>query len=298
MGLVYFSHKISHTGITTFKVFEGFPRKVSDSSKLNLYQNRQNTHEKDSTTNINVGKRISEQTGKRIFKYCQKLAFYSAVRKFSTSKGKEFKFKVSFLTLTAPENYTTQQINKAFGHFLDYLTRTANCTYVYKKEVGHKSGHFHIHLLINNMIPYYIVSWKWKRLLMNENIDWPVSDNGKDTNSHSRIELPKSKRMVSAYLAKYMGKTDYVTENVGSLWGKSKVLDDCKEIQLIENDIDGEEYRKLAEVSRYYESEFVTFISVEWWKIKSFCPEIYKVFEKQYMDFSQRITQDQKFDRV
>lgn len=298
MALVYFTHKISHTGITTYKVFEGYTRNVTDTSKANLMRGITGGLEKDSTANMKIGKTISEATGKKIFKYCQKLAFYSSNRQFSTSKGKQFKFRVSFLTLTAPDHYTTEEINRAFERFLDYLTRTANCRYVYKKEVGEKNGKFHIHLMINNMVPYYIVSHKWKKCLMFENQYWPKYDDGKDYNTHSRIELPRSKRMVSAYISKYMGKGGYIIEKVGNLWGKSKVLDDCKEIQLIENDINPEEYRRLAEISRYYESEFVTFISVEWFKIKSFCPNIYSIFEQQYMTFCEQISLPQKFDRV
>ena len=295
MALVYFQHKIAHNGLCTYKVFEGITRGISQNSLNNLNNYKNENIEKDSTARTEVVAGISKATSKRIFKYCQKLAYYSCTRKFKNSKGKEFSFKINFLTLTAPHNYTTQQINTAFEHFLDYVSRTGNCSFVYKKEVGYKSGHFHIHLLLNNFIPYYIVSWKWKRLLMAQNPDWPQRENGKDYNAHTRIEIPKNKRQTTAYIAKYLTKDGHIVEKVGKLWGFSRVLKDCQEVTLIENDIDATEYQKLTTAFKTIQDEFMTFVCFDPHHIKKLCPKLYAVFETMYMEFTNRISLPQKF---
>jgi hypothetical protein len=140
----------------------------------------------DSEQNKNV-RNLNESQSRRVKRYCSKLCYYSGVRKFKNKKDKEFSMKVAFLTLTAPSGVTHKQFLKAFDHFIDYIRRTANCTYVWKKELGEKSGNLHVHLLINNFIPFYIVSWKWKRLLTAEGVVWPKNDKGKDTEAHTRI---------------------------------------------------------------------------------------------------------------
>jgi hypothetical protein len=203
--------------------------------------------------------------------------------------------KVAFLTLTAPENYTTQQINTAFESFLDYLTRTANCRFVYKKEVGFKNGKFHIHLMINNFIPFYIVAWKWKKLLMFQNPVWPKYDNGKDYNSHTRIELPRSKKMAAAYIAKYMTKEGFIVEPVGRLWGASDCIKKCKELILIENDVNVVEYHKLLDCRKVIQDDFMTFVCVDWFEVKDIAPDLYRQFLRQYYKFSEIISLEQKF---
>lgn len=295
MGLVYIQHKIAHNGICTYKVFEGITRAVHENSLNNLNNYESKKIEKDSTTKTEVITGISKATSKRIFKYCQKLAYYSGTRKFKNSKDKEFSFKINFLTLTAPSNYTTQQINTAFEHFLDYVSRTANCHFVYKKEVGYKSGNFHIHLLLNNFIPYYIVSWKWKRLLIAQNSDWPKRENGKDYNAHTRIEIPKNKKQTTAYISKYLTKDSIIVEKVGKLWGFSRILKDCQEVTLIENDMDVEEYNKIIKVFKVIQDDFMTFVCCNPMHLKRLAPKLYAVFESMYDDFSNRITLPQKF---
>lgn len=295
MALVYWQHKISHNGLCTYKVFENCTRSISQNSINNLTQFSNEKREKDSTSNTEVAPSISKATSKRIFRVSQKLAYYSGTRKFTNSKGKEFSFRINFLTLTAPNNFTTQQINKAFEHFLDYVSRTANCNFVYKKEVGFKSGHFHIHMLLNNFIPYYVVSWKWKRLLMAQNPEWPQTEAGKDYNAHTRIEIPHNKRQTTSYIAKYLTKDGHVYENVGRLWGCSRVLNDTKEYTFIENDIDREEYEKLTKVFKTIQDDFMTFICFNPLDVKRLCPKLYKVFNEMYTEFCQKITLPQKF---
>lgn len=138
--LVYHETKLTHTGISTYKVFEGFSRNVQKSSKQNLVQNRSTTNQVDNLFPPDYSKRhLNATQSRKIKKYSSKLAYYSKVRKHSSPKSGNYKYKISFLTLTAPEAAEAGQILKAFEHFLDYIRRTANCVYVWKKELGEKN---------------------------------------------------------------------------------------------------------------------------------------------------------------
>ena len=131
--LVYHETKLTHTGISTYKVFEGFSRNVQRSSRENLLQNRSTTGLIDNLFLKDYSKRhLNATQSRKIKKYSSKLAYYSQVRKHVSTRSGAYKYKVSFLTLTAPEVAETGQILKAFEHFLDYIRRTATCVYVWK----------------------------------------------------------------------------------------------------------------------------------------------------------------------
>jgi len=98
-----------------------------------------------------------------------KLAYYSGTRSFSSKKTGTHNFK-SHSNTHCPFQCQPRKSLAAFDHFLDYLRRTANAVFVWKKELGETGRALHFHIMLNNFIPYYIVNWKWKRLLINEGI--------------------------------------------------------------------------------------------------------------------------------
>lgn len=297
--LVYDSFKLSHSGITKFTTFENYIRKVHSNSLSNLLQNRNITNQENIAISDKYNFRnLNPIQSRKIKQYCNKLIYYSATRKFTNSKQKVFYFKVAFLTLTAPDLTTPKQFLKALDSFLDYLRRTANCVYVYKKELGEKNGKLHVHILINNFIPYYIVSWKWKRLLMFQGVQWPVNTKGKETNSHYRIELPKSKKQVGAYVAKYLSKAYELPKEYGYIWGKSELLDNCKEAILMEGDVNSDELSNLYHNFRKFESNYVCHIICDLLRVESYAPTIQAIFEKLYIEFCQIITLPQRFTCV
>ena len=183
----------------------------------------------------------------------------------------------------------------AFGHFLDYLRRTANCVYVWKKELGESGGKLHFHIMLNNFIPYYIVSWKWKRLLINEGVVWPLNEQGKSTESHYRIELPRSKRKIGHYISKYMSKAYALPVEYGFIAGHSKLLDTCMEVKIIEGDIPMDELEKIMSSHKVIRGEFVSHICVDLLHVKHIAPKIGALFESQYIQFCETLTLPQKF---
>jgi len=288
--------KLSHSGITAYKKFDGFKRHVSDKSKNNLLGVLRKSGIDEIQKITDKGRILNDKQSRRLRSDCNKLAYYSANRSFTSRKsGKKYKMKVAFLTLTAPALATTEQINKAFEGFLDYLRRTANCVYVWKKELGERNNKLHFHLLINNFIPYYIVSWKWKRLLIAQGVHWPLNAAGKHTDSHYRIELPRNGKQVSHYISKYLSKAYELPRNLGYVAGRSQVLVDCKELHLFPDEYDYDEINTLKSMSYYIEYDHFSHICCDLKMFKGMCPWLYSVFMGQVSNFSEKLSLPQKF---
>lgn len=328
----YNRYKLSHNGITVFKAFEGYHRKIKKNSLSNLLNNNgslselledyksmyfETTDKERRQKVIECVKSISEQSeinkfmlsikedrnlsinqSKKVKRYAGKLCYYSATRKFESKKNGKFYMKVAFLTLTVPEGTLPTQSLKAFNHFLDYLRRTANCVYVWKKELGEKNNNLHYHILINNFLPYYIVSWKWKRLLLQEGVIWPNNEKGLPTTSHTRIELPKNKKLVAHYISKYMSKAHELPKEYGYIWGKSDILQDCKELIIEEGDGFEDELTVIQDNYKTIGDKYVKHSCIDLLSIKNVCPKIFEVFIAQYHDFQNRMTLTQRFQTV
>jgi hypothetical protein len=307
---VYWNSKFSHSGITGYKVFEGYSRKMNKNSLHNLLNQKEQLAEFNAEMNMHHAapinhvpdkpkfRELSSQASKKCRHYCQKLCYYSGNRSFTSKKSGKYNFKVAFLTLTTPASCTAYQSLKAFELFLDYLRRTANCTYIWKKELGELNEGLHYHILINNFIPYYIVSWKWKRLLLAQGVTWPVNIEGKETSSHYRIELPRSLKKINYYVSKYVAKECKLPQEYGYIWGKSEVLDQCKEFQAMADDIPYEEVKILKTKFKVVRTEYITHICVDLLKVKDLAPELFTLFEQQYLEFQAKITLPQKFHYI
>lgn len=330
--LVYFNSKLSHNGITSYKVFENVCRFRHPHSLGNLLnQPTVNCNEvsyfvelfrtalnKDSRSKVidlaidNLSyedyqsflsrtfltRTLNSAQSRKVRSLCQKLTYYSATRKFSSKKSGTYSFKVAFLTLTAPAGTGANQMLNAFDHFLDYLRRTANCVYVYKKELGEENGNLHFHVLINNFIPYYIVNWKWKRLLIAEGVEWPVNEKGIGTSSHYRIELPRSRKKIAHYISKYMSKAYALPQDYGYISGHSVLLDQCAELKIIESDLPEGEIQHLMSSHKVIRKDYISHICCDLLHVKKIAPQLAEAFEQQYLQFTEKITLPQKFFEV
>jgi hypothetical protein len=284
--LVYWTSKLSHNGITSYKQFEHCGRRMHKHSLLNLVQ----TVIPTDTRNLN------ETQSRKTRSLCQKLAYYSGTRSFSSKKTGTHNFKIAFLTLTAPSSASPEQSLAAFDHFLDYLRRTANAVFVWKKELGETGRALHFHIMLNNFIPYYIVNWKWKRLLINEGIIWPLNADGKPTESHYRIELPRSNKAIGHYLSKYMSKAYALPRIYGYISGHSKLLDECTDIKIIESDIPFDELERIMNGHKVIHGSYMSHICVDLLRVKKIAPKIGALFESQYLQFVEILTLPQKFN--
>ena len=330
--IVYWSQKLTHNGITAYKTFENCSRRLHNNSLRNLltysgYDNDElNTlifnfnHAQDENERSRINdqaiaafnqqewetflaktrqtRHINGGQSRKIRSLCDKLSYYSQTRKFNSSKTGMHSMRIAFLTLTAPPTAEPVQILKAFEIFIDYLARTANCVYVWKKELGELHNSLHFHVVVNNFIPYYIVAWKWKRALISQGVQWPLNEFSQHTTSHYRIELPKSRKAISHYISKYMSKAYDLPGNFGYISGHSKLIDSLKEVVLIENDLNMTELMKVMKVAKCIHMKYVSLIFKDLLQLKDLCPHIFAVFEEQYIRFSKTITLEQKFNYV
>jgi hypothetical protein len=330
--LVYLNAKYTHTGITVFKSFENCNYKHHKNSLANLlhssvYTNETlryfisefNTTASDAQRSHIVDqaiislsdadyvlflqetrqfRKLNNTQSRKCKSACNKLTYYTQTRHFKSKKGRAYKMRVGFLTLTSPEGTTNQQFLKAFDHFLDYLRRTANCHFVWKKEIGEKNSKLHVHILVNNFVPYYIINWKWKRLLLAEGVIWPVNSYGKETSAHSRIELPRSGRQIGSYIAKYMSKGYELPKACGYISGHSAILDQLKEVIEDEGEYPGDEILKLIDLCHVYHDNFITHVRVNLLTCGKIAPRLQAVFEEQYLRFSEALTLPQKFNFI
>lgn len=295
----YWMAKLSHSGVTGYSKFEGVTRKVKDQSLQNLKGYIRANDETEQKNPEPEARTLNHAQSRKVRRYCQKLAYYSSTRHVTRKKdGKKFRFKVAFLTLTTPQGTTDEQSLKAFDGMLDYLRRTANCVFVWKKELGEKSHNLHYHLLINNFIPYYIVSWKWKRLLINQGVQWPLNEKGVHTDSHYRIESPKNRKQVAAYISKYLSKAHYLPRELGYIAGHSAVLDNCKEIELFPGEYDYEEVAAVAKIHHTIYEEFFTHICCNLAFCEKIAPGLHAVFKEMLHEFSIKLSFPQKFDYI
>ena len=330
--IVYWNTKLSHTGITAYKVFEGCQRSIHSSSLKNLLHVGAFTNETlryliklfnecktdDQRMSVNdqactqlskedytiflmetrQNRKLNPAQSRRIKKIANKLSYYTKVRTFESAKSGTYSMKIAFLTLTCPEGTEEKAAIKAFNYFLDYLRRTANCVYVWKKEMGESNGKLHFHIILNNFIPYYIVSWKWKRLLISEGVVWPLKPDGTHTDSHYRIELPRSKKLVAHYISKYMSKAYDLPRGCGLITGHSAILDDLKELDINYDELPRDEIDALVKTSKVIPGDFVTLICCDLLHCKKIAPLINSAFQAQYDRFSELISLPQKFKFV
>lgn len=306
-SLVYHSYKLTHQGIINYKTYENCNRKNHHNSLSNLLNHNivnSNSQKANQYFDDSLGlapitikdyRNFSTVQSKQCRKMCDKLNYYSKKRKFSSRKSGKYTFKTAFLTLTTPENCTDIQSLAAFDHFLDYLRRTANCVYVWKKELGEKGNRLHYHIMINNFIPYYLVDWKWKRLLLNEGVEWPKNEKDEDTKSHYRIELPRNPKQTSSYISKYLVKEQLLPVEFGFIWGCSKILKELKEIVLTQGDLVTDELWNIAKRAKILVRDYVSMALTDLMKVKDLAPGIYQYFEKQFFEFQEKISLTQRF---
>jgi hypothetical protein len=330
--LVYWNSKFTHSGVVGYKSFDNCFRKPNKNSLSNLL-NRQAFENyvllqlvqdfkmckiDDTRSKVNdqavalldkqeyaiflmhtkQTRHLNHAQCRKIKTMSNKLAYYSQIRQFTSKKSGKYTMRIAFLTLTAPASANPKSVNKAFHGFLDYLQRTANCVYVWKKELGEQNQKLHFHVIINNFIPYYIISWKWKRLLLAQGVKWTITEAGVDSDSHYRIELPRNKKQTAHYIAKYMSKAYDLPNDYGYISGHSSVLNELKEVVLIEGEYPEDEIKTLCNRFKVIRTDYVSIICADLLHVRKICPLIGELFEAQYTEFSQKITLPQRFNAI
>jgi len=132
--------------------------------------------------------------------------------------------------------------------------------------------------VINNFIPHYIVSWKWKRLLIGEGVSFAGDNTEKETNSHTRIELPKSAKQVSHYISKYMSKAYELPGDFGYISGHSSILNNLPEVIIFPDNAVVNEIEQVVKQYKIIKHDYVSIVCVDLLKVKDKFPGIDKEF--------------------
>ena len=125
---------------------------------------------------------------------------------------------------------------------------------------------------------------------MAEGVQWPLSDKGKPTNAHTRIELPKNKRLIAHYIAKYLSKAFEMPKEYGYISGHSEVLEELKEVAFIESELPIQELQEICKHYKTIKDTFITHTCVDLMQVKDIAPVIFEYFRQQYEGFKEMIS--------
>ena len=90
-----------------------------------------------------------------------------SINKFIEVKGKTFRHKVSFITLTLPskQTHTDNEIKKCLNQlFTEFQKIHLLQNYIWKAE-RQKNGNIHFHILTDSFIPWNVLKKKWNRII-------------------------------------------------------------------------------------------------------------------------------------
>lgn len=131
---------------------------------------------------------------------------------YSKEKGKYFRFKLNFITLTLPATCKIEDkviVKKCLKRFLDaWNKRSATLLYIWKAETT-DSGTLHFHLTTNCYIHYQELRKKWNKCLHKEGI---ISKEDVVNNNSTDVHSIKNIKNIAAYLTAYMLKKDTDTK--------------------------------------------------------------------------------------
>lgn len=142
---------------------------------------------------------------------------------FNPVTNKNFNFRLSFITLTIPDNsvITTKEAHKLLLEpFIKWLRQNHGLrNYVWKLEVQ-KRGQIHYHLTSDCFVHYQELRNKWNKLLDRVSMMEDYKHKFKNNNPNSTdIHKVKKIKDLSAYLIKYFTKSDQnETGLVGKIW--------------------------------------------------------------------------------
>lgn len=208
--------------------FVEYPTRRSEKIGLNLKLDRKKAY-KGSISNAGQKRMI-----KRIM--CWNNAIKEYNKKKCLSKSKHAR-KLVFLTLTLPSRqvHSDKKIKaEILAPFIRRLNRAhAVIHYIWKAE-KQKNDNIHFHLLIDRYIDKKLVRKDWDRFTNRLGyIDrYKGNDQGKQTAS-TWIEIMRTDKQLSMYLAKYMGKNDQGGLIEGAVWKASSELYNLEYFELI-----------------------------------------------------------------
>lgn len=151
-------------------------------------------------------------------------------RVYCKQTGKEFNFKVNFITLTIPPQDSGMVSSKLFKSALNtWFVYMRKChgllNYVWKIEAS-KDGRLHVHITADIFMHYKVIRESWNRILKKRDLlDLHFkkfgNHNPNSTDVHSVLNIDN----LAAYLIDYMCKKDSLPDGYsGFIWRASRAL--------------------------------------------------------------------------
>jgi hypothetical protein len=202
--------------------YQGIKKRQADVSNANL-----KSRVTDGVISVNVAKKIGNQIGW--------LQLFTKEKKAMNYKlGREFKFRLNFITLTLPSRqiHDDKVIKReCLNEFLIVAKRKWKLKdYVWRAETQ-ANGNIHFHVIGDTFIRYDELRSEWNRIV--EKLGY-VSRFKENSNPNSTdIHSLKNIKNVVKYLIKYCTKNKEERRIVlGALWGSSDRLKNCKPCQI------------------------------------------------------------------
>jgi hypothetical protein len=229
---------------------------------------------------------ISQKAERRIKTAIDWLLFMALPKKAKAPKtGKEFSFKINFITLTlaAPQMHPDKVISASCLHqfLIEARQQWGLQNYVWRAE-AQRNGNIHFHIVTDVFCPWSQVKRTWNRI--QEKLGYVTAFQAKhghrDPNSTDIHSVARIKN-ISAYLAKYCAKNSPNRKLNCKLWGLSYTLSRAKSaIDMRHSGIEDELSRMFAKfpgkakAKEYFQCLYV---HVDQWAGKEF-PIMTKLF--------------------
>lgn len=166
------------------------------------------------------------------------------------STGKEFTFRVNFITLTLPApqgDVTDEQLKRGpLKSWLKYWTReTGGMSYVWRAE-RQANGNLHFHIVSDRYILYTELRDTWNHRLNSLGfIDTFAEKHGHRHPNSTDVHAVAHIRNLAAYIAKYMSKQTQEADGIGGrVWDCSTNLKTKKRVEYMV-DADTEDFWKM-----------------------------------------------------
>ena len=215
---------------------------------------------------------VNEQKIRRFKRYAQLLLFLSPVKTNVTRTGREFKWRLNFLTFTLPGSPTGKDnLTKAIYLTFQKLRDRGFKHYVWRKE-KQKNGNLHWHIIGNHYIDTKDLNKIW-----NESLRRHCPQMMRKWFVKHHHYYPPSTDVTSIYstrgamkdLRKYLQKADNTD---GNTFGVSR---DLSRIPYISLDGNTSEIDRCLKIGTRLDQEYSSFYSLPWWLLmRSVTPKI------------------------
>lgn len=173
-------------------------------------------------------------------------------RVFDRKTGKNFFFKVNFITLTIPlaetlpEDKTIKE--KVFQPWISYARKYFGLrNYIWKAE-AQANGMIHFHVTTDTFLHHAKLRASWNRILDREGLlEKFKAEHGHSNPNSTDVHSVKNVKNLAAYLAKYFTKNDSTRRKIkGRLWGCNYELSHEKKCEVYcDPDESAREHREL-----------------------------------------------------